>query len=327
MNRRPLALTALTMLTALAAQGCLLDFDPALLVSGCVSGDPLCAGVSCCDSPVVEGGTFSRGFDASGSATQPGTGDPVVGWQPEGAAPATVSAFHLDAFEVTVRRFRRFVEAYDGWRAAGSPRAGDGAHPLLADSGWQDSWTMSLPADADALASALACDTDATYTAATGAGDERPINCTSWHVALAFCIWDKGRLPTETEWAYAAAGGDDQRAFPWSDPPGNLDVDSVHAVYGDMPIDVVGSRATVDGSRFGQHDLAGNVREWTLDSGGDLADYPFADGCHDCASLVSGDRVRRGGDFGANAARARTGYRSTEAPDVRAVYTGVRCAR
>lgn len=327
MSRRPLALAGLATIAALAAQGCLLDFDPAPLAGGCASGDPLCAGVSCCDSLVVEGGTFSRGFDASGSAMQPGTSDPVVGWQAEGAAPATVSTFRLDTFEVTVRRFRRFVDAYDGWRAGGRPRAGDGAHPHIADSGWQASWTASLPADAAALTTALACDTDATYTAATGAGDERPINCASWHVALAFCIWDEGRLPTEAEWAYAAAGGEEQRAFPWSVPPSSLDVDSVHAVYGDMPIDVAGSRAGVDVGRFGQHDLAGNVREWTLDSGGDLAGYPFAHACHDCASLVSGDRVRRGGDFGANAARSRTAYRSAEAPGTRTVYTGVRCAR
>ncbi len=327
MSRRPSALAALAAVAALAAPGCLLDFDPALLAGGCAAEDPLCAGASCCDSPVVEGGTFSRGFDASESATQPGSSDPVVGWQPEGAALATVSTFQLDAFEVTVRRFRRFVDAYEGWRAGGSPRAGAGAHPRIADSGWQSSWSASLPADADALAASLACDPDATYTEAAGVGDERPINCTSWHVALAFCIWDRGRLPTEAEWAYAAAGGEEQRAFPWSIPPGSVEVDSVHAVYGDMPIDVAGSRSAVDVGRFGQHDLAGNVREWTLDSGGDLAVYPFADACHDCASLVSGDRVRRGGDFGANAARSRTAYRSTESPDTRTPYTGVRCAR
>ncbi len=319
---------------AFSLAGCLTEFDPALLggngsgggpgqpSGSCNEVDATCNGLSCCDSLAVPGGTFSRGFDATESATQPGSDD-VTGFQSEGAAPATVSPFELDRFEVTAQRFRHFADNYDGWVADGHPMAGDGAHPLIDGSGWDDAWPA--PASTDALLAELACGESATFD--TGSDDLRPINCVSWYVGFLFCAWDGGRLPTEAEWSFAAAGGDEQRAFPWSSPPESLVIDSLHAVYGDLPIDAVGSRADLDAGRFGHHDLAGNVREWVLDSAGSLTTYPFSEGCSDCAALVAGDKIHRGGDFGADATRARTAYRSADSREMTSEYVGIRCAR
>jgi formylglycine-generating enzyme required for sulfatase activity len=250
--------------------------------------------------------------------------------------PATVSRFLLDRFEVTVGRFRKFVAAYPGSK----PGTGAGAHPLIARSGWDAAWDSSLPADAAALKTAVKCNsTYQTWTDAAAANEHLPMNCLSWYVAFAFCAWDGGRLPTEAEWNYAAAGGggaDGQREYPWSKPPSSTTIDSTYAVHdcmgdGVMPqscalsdIQAVGSRSPGDG-RWGQADLAGNMWEWVLDWYKD----PYASQeCNDCANLAStSSRVFRGGSFGDGASYLLSSARVYVGPSSSSDSVGARCAR
>jgi formylglycine-generating enzyme required for sulfatase activity len=253
------------------------------------------------------------------------------------AYPATVSDFLLDRYEVTVGRFRRFVEAYPGSR----PRSGAGAHPRIPSSGWDprgEGWDANLPEDQAALKEAVKCSAgDHTWTdeLVSEERDRRPMNCLSWYAAFAFCAWDGGRLPTEAEWNYAAAGGNEQREYPWSNPPSSTTTDGSYAVYdctgdgsgaGDCTFqDIlnVGSRSPRGDGRWRQVDLAGSVWEWVLDwSGGYLVS------CNDCAKLVFGSRrVVRGGGWYGSASSLLSSTRYSYAPADRDSSLGVRCAR
>jgi formylglycine-generating enzyme len=304
--------------------------------ASCV-GLPATCGASgnddCCDSPAIPTGSYDRSYDV---ADDTHSGDT--------SAPATISDLRLDKYEVTVGRFRAFVAAGMGTQAS-PPPAGAGAHPRIPGSGWDASWNTFLPENTTALLARIGClpFTRATWTDMRAANEHRPMNCISWYLAMAFCAWDGGFLPTEAEWNYAAAGGDQQRAYPWSNPAGSRSIEPSYASYGDgqlnclgdgMPdctvgdLVAVGSKPSGDG-RWGQSDLAGNVWEWNLDTYSPTYTTPCMDCvCFDCPNVIVGrERVIRGGGYASVPEHVRTGYRFSSIPSDTFDYVGVRCAR
>jgi formylglycine-generating enzyme required for sulfatase activity len=260
-----------------------------------------------------------------------------------------VSDFRLDRFEVTVGRFRKFVnEVIAGWR----PPVGSGKHAHLnggqgitGETGWRsadwDSWLPKTKSSWDGT-SHLGCDAElSSWTPESGAKENHAITCVTWVEAYAFCIWDGGFLPTEAEWNYAAAGGSEQREYPWGAVDPRPDLAVYYCRSGGTPGCnwPVGSRSLGDG-RWGQADLAGNRWEWALDSnnvltvswatcasGTPCTGYTITD-CIDCGYFVETfNRVIRGGsntDAPKNvraALRARGEY-LTATNDI-----GLRCAR
>lgn len=310
-----------------------IDGTPGRPQASCLALPHTCgasAADDCCNSPMIPGGMYFRSYDTAG--------DPYSG---EMNFPATVSAFRLDKYEVTVGRFRAFVAANQGTQAS-PPAVGAGTHPSLSGSGWEASWNANLTISTTALTDALKCDSRfQTWTDAPGGNENRPINCITWYEALAFCIWDGGYLPTEAEWNYAATGGSEQRAYPWSSPASSLAFDASHASYaisgingtdclgdGDRGCAVtdlitVGTKPAGD-ARWGQSDMAGNVAEMVLD---EYKNYTTS--CSDCATIVpGGGPVIRGGEFYATLLAAfRAGYRRTVSSTARSYWVGVRCAR
>lgn len=239
--------------------------------------------------------------------------------------PATVSDFFLDSFEVTVGRFRKFVDAYTG----APPAAGAGAHPWIAGSGWQSpAWDQLLTAK-PALMMNVKCDvTSQTWTDAVSDHENYPMNCVTWYEAMAFCVWDGGFLPTEAEWEYAAAGGISNRLYPWGTEDPSIKEIYANDYYSDKsPLINVGTH-TAGRSRWGQLDLAGSLWEWTLDSF-DASWYSGGGAtCSNCADLnQSVHKSLRGGDYYQFVDGLRSAYRVGRDPSIRMSSIGFRCAR
>jgi sulfatase modifying factor 1 len=276
----------------------------------------------CCASSVVTGVTtasFYRSYDG------------ITPGYTSQAYPAQVSDFRLDTYEVTVGRFRKFVAAYSQPMIT----AGAGANPNNpSDTGWSTAWNDSLDASSEALALTVQCAAGSqtwTDTAGSAASESLPINCINWFEAEAFCIWDGGRLPTEAEWNYAAAGGTQQRVYPW----GSAAPDPSYANFSSLPacvvppngaVNRVGSESPKGDGLYGQADLAGNVIEWVQDG---VSSYMSP--CNNCSNLsnltVTSYRVLRGGSFFDDAAGLLSSYRGGSTPSPHYNNFGARCAR
>lgn len=94
----------------------------------CQDGFTYCSGGACI--PVPASCVGSAGTDCASDEVRAGTflrgNDPM---HPDAGAPATISAFRLDTYEVEVWRFRGFVRAVE--QGTGLPDAGDGKHAHL----------------------------------------------------------------------------------------------------------------------------------------------------------------------------------------------------
>jgi sulfatase modifying factor 1 len=292
-----------------------------------------CNNESACTTLYVPGGELSMGRGDTGSDSYIGQADE----QPEHTV--TLSPFWLDKYEVTVGRFRSFVASYD---TSMRPTANAGAHPNVLASGWKTDW--ALPANRAALEQVLIendeCDPSfRTWTPAAGNNECLPINCLDWYVSFAFCIWDGGRLPTEAEWEFAAAGGAENRLFPWGNqaPDNDLAVFSCEASAAGgaacSPADLrpIGSRGSSSYGFYGHADLAGSLLERTRDTFDSAFYAGEAATQKDVVNLALDatihDGAARGGDFESDGGTLRAAYRADVDRRLHDETIGFRCAR
>ena len=264
---------------------------------------------SCCEAIEVRGGTFYLRSDSR-----------------DRSHPRRVSPFVLDRFEVTVGRFRKFARAY---LESNLPEDGAGAHPKIEGSGWQAAWngdrTLLKSNDRAIDAQLQNCGDWGNEIA-----HDLPVRCVNWYTAFAFCIWDGGRLPTEAEWQFAAAGGNMQRVYPWSEGDRDDSIYPRHACFNRPFPERVGTHPDGRGP-YGHDDLAGNVSEWVLDYyREDLSDETCRrdDVLVDCAELgPTCCRGLKGGSFRFMEAQLKNAYPNGDEPARWEETHGFRCAR
>ena len=213
-----------------------------------------------------------------------------------------LSAYSIDATEVSIAEFEQFVAA--GWT----------------DPQW---WSASGRAWQQAQSDGAG----ASARAAGRPADHPVVRVTYWE-AEAYCRWRGGALPTEAQWEHAACGSGGQR-YPWGDSDerdvvwysggkfGHLSSVRTRAVH-DAPPD---TRSLIGGLH-----MAGNVWEWT-------ADVYHRDGTRSEAVVTdpsgpeSGPwRVLKGGSFMNLPSYCSCTHREPARPERQAFTTGFRCA-
>jgi sulfatase modifying factor 1 len=230
----------------------------------------------------IEAGSFTMGS----AAASLGVG--YVGHGP--AHTVTLSAYVLDAYEVSVARFRACVQA--------------GACPA-------PSTTLSQ---------------GCTYTTASAGQELYPVTCVSWQQASDFCVWDGGRrLPTEAEWERAARGTSSTN-YPWGDTfdctravlAGPTQC-SMHAGVSPRPAGLAPAGVSAEGA----YDLIGNAAEWVADWFGAYSSSTVTD---PAGPATGSTRIQRGGNWQTRSVDAVGYARRAETPGAVGSFS-FRCAR
>jgi formylglycine-generating enzyme required for sulfatase activity len=135
---------------------------------------------------------------------------------------------------------------------------------------------------------------------------DHPINCVDWQQSVEFCRSLGKRLPTETEWQWAASGAGKGWKYPWGKATPSSQV--CWKTAGTCP---VGSFPFGDDA-FGVHDLGGNVWEWT----------------ETVAQEAPAERVVHGAGWNSKDPRwFATSFRDTEKATMQGAAIGFRCVK
>ncbi len=270
---------------------------------------------------LVEGGSFMMG------SNDPESGD-------NSQHKVTLSSFWIGKYEITVREFRKFINATGYLTTAET-----------GDSAWVYTGKFENPQKKGSANWA---------NPFFQQSDDHPVTCVSWTDAFAYCNWKSGReglrpcysingnaaptswkngevvcdwgatgyrLPTEAEWEYAARGGTASKGFFYSGSNDMCDV----AWYYDNAGNSTNPVGTKLPNEMGIHDMSGNVWEICWDW---MEKYPESES-HDPKGAAGGHyRALRGGSWdGWGGAGWHVGNRDSTGSETGSNTMGFRIAR
>lgn len=155
-----------------------------------------------------------------------------------------------------------------------------------------------------------------------------PANCLNWEMSGSFCAWFGGRLPSESEWEYAATSGGRDLEYPW----GNEEPDCTRANVNDGSWSSCGNEGIWEvcthpagDTPLGLCDMGGNAYEWIEDwFWDDYIDHPTDGSARE--DMLYEFRGLRGGSIGSNAS-PRSRLRNFHDPAFYFGGMGVRCVK
>ena len=219
-----------------------------------------------------------------------------------------IPSFYMDKYEVTNAAFKAFVDANPRWQKGNIE---DRFHSGRYLENWSGNDYPAGKAD-------------------------HPVVFVSWYAAMAYANWAGKRLPTEAEWEYAARGGLASQKYPWGNTITDADANYDKNVGDTTPVGAYAANG------YGLYDMAGNVWEWCLDAGHELA-YDLRGRSRrnpltgletiqelreNFTELVHSLRVLRGGSWDAVAQYVRVAFRVANAPpSVAYPDLGFRCVK
>ena len=260
----------------------------------------------------VPGGTFWMGRDNGPADEQP-------------LHEVTVTPFEMDATEVTVGQFAKFVKA-TGYITTSERVPDPKSVPNVAPADLQPGSAVFVPIDASLrgpwetphppwwryVVGANWRQPEGLHTSVKGKKNYPAVQIT-WDDAMAYAKWAGKRLPTEAEWEFAARGGLARKAYCWGDQKNGAEGKwYANAFQGKFPAadsgaDGFAGLAPVKSfppNGYGLYDMSGNAWEWCSDWY-DPDYYAVSPKENpkgpETGALVEGERqpqrVRRGGSF------------------------------